>query len=209
MTITDPAVSLWDGVESFDAEAVDEALADLLRDLPLQRAVSEVILPFLQEIGDRWESGTLSVAHEHFFTSLLTRRLTTLATSSATRRVGAPVVILGCPPGERHEIALLCFGLLLGEQGCRVRYLGADTPVTAIVGAARTSAADAVVLAATRRTALTAHASALRKLGERHTVYVAGRGADHEVAHLVGAQLLPPDPVAAVGALAVRGTPQG
>ena len=128
MTTTDPAVSLWDGVESFDAEAVDRALSDLLRDLPLQRAVNEVILPFLQEIGDRWESGTLSVAHEHFFTGLLTRRLSTLATSTTTRREGAPVVVLGCPPGERHEIALLCFGLLLGEQGCRVRYLGADTP---------------------------------------------------------------------------------
>lgn len=203
MAITDPTARLWAGVESFDAEAVDLALTDLLRDLPLQRAVSEVILPFLQEIGDRWEAGSLSVAHEHFFTSLLTRRLSNLAPSSTSRRDGAPVVVLGCPPGERHEIALLCFGLLLGEEGFRVRYLGADTPVTSIVGAARTSAADAVVLAATRRTALTAHASVLRKLGERHAIYVAGRGADEEVARLVGARLLPPDPVAALEALAV------
>lgn len=95
-------------------------------------------------------------------------------------------------------MVLLCFGLLLGERGARVRYLGADTPVPAIVGAVRTSAADALVLAATRSTALTAGATALEKLGERHRVYVAGRGADEEVARVVGGRLLPADPVAAV-----------
>lgn len=200
MTITDPTVSLWAGVESFDAEAIDLALSQLLLHLPLDRAVSEAILPLLQEVGARWETGNLSIAHEHFLTGLVMRRLSVLA-PRPTVTSGAPVVVLACPPGERHEIALLCFGLLLGEQGFRVRYLGADTPVTSVVAAARASAADAVVLAATRRTALTAHASTLRKLGERHAVYVAGRGADAEVAELVGGTLLPTDHAAAVDAL--------
>ena len=204
MTIADPSVSLWEGLQSFDAAAIDQALTELLRDLPLQRAVTEVVLPFLAEVGERWEAGSLSVAHEHFFTGMLMQRLSLLAPPPGAAAADAPVVVLACPPAERHEIALLCFGLLLGERGCRVRYLGGDTPITSVVAAARTAGADAVVLAATRRTALTAHATTLRKLAEKHDVYVAGRGADDEVARLVGGRLLPPDPVAAIDVLAQR-----
>lgn len=199
MTPTDEMARLWAAVESYDAEAVDVALADLLESQPLPSAITDFVLPFLAEVGERWEAGTLSVAHEHFFTSLLTRRLSAL-TPTATSGDG-PVVVLACPPGERHEIVLFCFGLLLGERGCRVRFLGADTPVPAIVAAVRASSADALVVSATRRTALTSHATALHKLAERHVVYVAGNGADEEVARSLGARLLPPDPARAVEVL--------
>lgn len=199
MTPTDEMARLWAAVESYDAEAVDVALADLLASRPLASAITDCVLPFLVEVGDRWEAGTLSVAHEHFFTSLLTRRLAAL--TPATPPADGPVVVLACPPGERHEIVLFCFGLLLGERGFRVRFLGADTPVPAMVAAVRASSADALVVAATRRTALTSHATALHKLAERHAVHVAGNGADEEVARLLGASLLPPDPTQAVEVL--------
>jgi methanogenic corrinoid protein MtbC1 len=196
VTTADPTVSLLAAVESYDAEAIDAVLRDLLRDRPLGRAVNDVLLPFLREVGERWEAGDLSVAHEHFFTHLLTRRLSGLTSPEPVGE--GPVVVLACPPGERHEVVLLCFGLLLGERGVRARFLGADTPMTAIVGAVRTSGADALVLAAIRPTALIAHARTLNKLAEKHTVHVAGQGADAEVARVLGATLLPQDPVAAL-----------
>ena len=39
-----------------------------------------------------------------------------------------PRALLACPPGEQHELGLLCFGLLLRERGWRIAYLGAETP---------------------------------------------------------------------------------
>lgn len=192
-------VSLWAAVEAYDAEAADQALARLLWDMPLSRSVTEFLLPFLHEVGERWESGDLAVAHEHFFTSLVMRRLSAFAPVSVPD--DSPVVVLACPPGERHEIVLLCFGLLLGEYGVRVRFLGADTPITAMSGAVRTAGADALVIASTRPTALSAHATHLIRLAERHPVYVGGRGADEEVARVVGAALLPSDPVKAAEVL--------
>ena len=208
MTTSD---ELWAAVETFDAEAAEIAIAKLLWDVPLSGAVTGVVLPFLQEVGDRWEAGTISVAHEHFVSDMLRRKLVALASvppapvlEDAT--VVAPVVLLACPPGERHDMVLLCVALMLRERGVRVRFLGADTPVPAILVAARGTGADAVVLAATRPATFTSHASALRELAADRPLYAAGRGADEQTLAEIGALPLPADPVRAVvvlvGALA-------
>ena len=134
-----------------------------VRDVPLSGAVTGVVLPFLREVGDRWEAGTLSVAHEHFVTDMLRRTLSALSSVPPHRccedaSAPSPVVLLACPPGERHDLVLLCVALMLRERGVRARFLGADTPIPAILAASRVAGADAVVLAATRPTAFTAHA---------------------------------------------------
>ena len=147
------------------------------------------------------------MAHEHFASNLLRRRLSALSQQQEvlpTPGQRRPRVLLACPPGERHDLVLLCFSLLLGEQGWRTLFLGADTPVTALVSAARTVGADADVLAATRPTALTAHSTSLARLAVDHPVFIAGRGADEEVARVVGARLLPADLVEALDPLGPR-----
>lgn len=53
---------------------VEIAIANFLWDVPLSGAVVGVVLPFLQEVGERWEAGTLSVAHEHFVSDMLRRK---------------------------------------------------------------------------------------------------------------------------------------
>ena len=200
MESPDALRDLWSAVDQFDAEAAELALDALLWDVPLSGAVASVVLPFLRELGDRWEEGRLSVGHEHFASNLVRRRLGTLTPRHAVepRPAQGPVVLLACPPGERHDMVLLCVALMLGERGARVRFLGADTPVPSLVAAARTTAADAVVLSATRDTALTAHATSLSRLGQLHPLYVGGRGTDPQVAGDTGSQLLPRDPVRAV-----------
>ncbi|MDR7255640.1 methanogenic corrinoid protein MtbC1 [Nocardioides sp. BE266] len=194
---------LWAAVETFDGEVADDTLAGLLWERDLSEAIMQVVLPFLAELGDRWEEGQLSVAHEHFISNLLRRWLWayTGRPRQAAETADGPVVLLACPPGERHDLVLLCFSLLLGENGARTRFLGADTPMPAIVAAARTARADAVVIAATRDTALTAHAAAISRLAVEHPVFVAGRGATQGVAEQLNAHHLPHDPVAAVSFL--------
>lgn len=204
MDVNEHSSDLWTGIAEFDEDQADVALAGLLWDLPLSEALTLVVIPFLQELGRRWETGALSVAHEHFASNLLRRRLATLA---HPREVlpgpgqHRPRALLACPPGERHDLVLLCFALLLGERGWRTLFLGADTPIAAVSAAARSTRADAVVLAATRSTSLTAHSSSLVRLVADHPVYIGGRGADDEVARVTGTRLLPADLLEAVGCL--------
>ena len=194
---------LWAAVETFDAETAEIALAKLFWDVPLSGAVTGVVLPFLRELGDRWEAGSLSVAHEHFVSDMLRRKLSALSSVPPHQvledaSAPSPVVLLACPPGERHDLVLLCVALMLRERGVRARFLGADTPIPSVLSAARAAGADAVVLAATRSTAFTAHGSTLVKLAQEHALFIAGRGADEQTVAEVGATALPQDPVRAV-----------
>ena len=203
MTITTSTGELWAAVETFDAETAEIVLAKLFWDVPLSGAVTGVVLPFLREVGDRWEAGTLSVAHEHFVSDMLRRKLSALSSVPPQQvledaSAPSPVVLLACPPGERHDLVLLCVALMLRERGVRARFLGADTPSPAVLSAARAAGADAVVLAATRSTAFTANGSSLLRLADERPLYLAGRGADEQTVAEVGATALPDDPVRAV-----------
>ena len=207
VAVSDPLPDLWAGIEGFDEARADGALVGLLWDVPLAEALTRVVMPFLEELGERWDDGTLSVAHEHFASELVRRRLTALVHQHALLPVQGrrrPRVVLACPPGERHDLVLLCFALLLGENGWRTTFLGADTPIDALAAAAREADVDAIVLASTVTSRLSAHHEALVELAGDHPVYVAGRGADVEIARVLGARLLPDDLADAVDHLVPR-----
>jgi DNA-binding transcriptional MerR regulator len=199
---TDPPMlvaQLLDAVTALDEDRAHAVLDTAFTERSVESAIIDVLLPLFVRVGEMWELGRIGIAQEHFASSLVRRRLGAL---SLTWGVGnGPVAVLACPPGEFHDIVLLSFGVLLGRAGWRVRYLGPDTPVHSLAAAARLTAADAVVLACRRPSGFRAHASALRRLGDEHPVWLAGRGATPRVLEEIGVNHLGADLVAAVGEL--------
>ncbi|MFQ6171421.1 MerR family transcriptional regulator [Oryzobacter sp. R7] len=190
---------LLDAVTALDEDRAHAVLDTAFLERSVESAIIDVTLPLLRRIGEMWELGRIGVAQEHFASSLLRRRLGAL---SLTWGVGSgPVAVLACPPGEFHDIVLLGFGVLLGRAGWRIRYLGPDTPVHSLAGAARIAQADAVILACRRPSGFRAHGAALRRLGEQYPLWLAGRGATPRVLEEVGVGLLGPDLLAAVAEL--------
>ena len=116
--------------EAFDATRFD-ALLDAAFTFGQLTAIRDVVLPTLVEIGSRWASADITVGHEHFASHLIERRLLALAKGWEAGR--GPLALLACPSGERHTLGLVCFGLLLGDRGWRIAYLGADTPVEQVI----------------------------------------------------------------------------
>ena len=112
-----------------------------------------------------------------------------------------PLAVLACPPGERHDIPLLCLGLLLGRRGWRVRFLGADTPAPDLAAACRDLRPEALVLSSTTTTRLRGAVDDLADQQDRPRILFGGGGATEEVAEPVGAALLPRDLVEAADAL--------
>ena len=107
-------------------DGYDEAGAELVVDEVLDRfalddAIATVLMPFLVQVGDRWESGELSVTQEHFASHIVRSRLSAIAAGMPAEPDG-PTVVVACPPGERHDIALLAFSILLRREGWKVRY---------------------------------------------------------------------------------------
>ena len=125
------------------------ALDQLFRAFALPFALSEVILPFLHQLGERWAAAEATIAQEHFASNVLGGRLRAL-TRGWGNGVG-PRAVLACPPGERHELGLLCFGLALREHGWRITYLGAETPLREITDALGELSPSVVVLSAISR----------------------------------------------------------
>lgn len=186
---------LREAVDRFDEPAAHAVLDALRARVDLESVIADVLLPFLRELGDRWERPEITVAHEHFASQLIRRRLAALASTWATGT--GPVAVLACPPGERHDIPMLCFGVLLGRTGWRIRYLGQDTPIDALTAACDLIDPDLVVLASTRETAFEAQANELTKLADRYLVAIAGRGSHRRLAQELGTELLPQDVVEA------------
>ncbi|HEY1537944.1 MAG TPA: MerR family transcriptional regulator [Solirubrobacteraceae bacterium] len=203
-TPTNPAAmvtALVDAVETFDATRFD-ILLDAAFSLGRLTAIRDVILPALVEIGARWELMQLSVGHEHFASHLIERRLLGLA--QGWESGAGPLALLACPAGERHTLGLVCFGLVLADQGWRIAYLGADTPIEQVASVGDSMTPDAVILCARDARHLTDNAAEIRDLAAcRHTI-VAGNGASADLARRLGAQLAEGDPVVTALWLAER-----
>ena len=163
-------------LEQLDDAAAHAAFDRLLADYSTRAVLAGVVLPLLRELGAGWERGEISVAQEHFASNLLRGRLLGLARGwdrGAGRRA-----LLACPPGERHDLGLVIFGLALRELGWRITFLGADTPPDTVVETAQRLEPEALVLAVTDAARLDGVAETAARLSDtRTTIWIGGSGA--------------------------------
>jgi DNA-binding transcriptional MerR regulator len=195
------ASELVAALDRFDETGAQRAFDRLLAALTLDVVLRDVLVPYLHDLGERWEYGQATVAQEHFASNLLRGRLMALA--RVWDRGGGPRALLACAEGELHDLPLLAFGLVLREHGWRISYLGADTPVASVVEAARTLAPDAVVVSGTTSGTLEGIATRLREVALAAPLYLAGAAADPRVARRAHGSYLAGDPVSAAEALAL------
>ena len=162
-------------LSAFDEARAHAVLDELLSTATLDSILSDVLIPFLRELGKRWERGEITVAQEHFASSVLRGRLLGLA-RGWNRGIG-PRVLLSCAPGEQHDLGLVAFGLALRARGFRILYLGADTPIESVAQTARAAHPHAVVVSAVSAERFKEIAGALRELAAEYPVYLGGAGA--------------------------------
>lgn len=190
---------LMDALGAFDELAAHRALDRGIAAYSTEALLAEVVIPALRETESRWREGAISVGQEHFASNLIRGRLLALARGWGGGE--GPLALLACPPGEAHDIGLICIGLLLRQRGWRITFLGADTPLETIAVAARRTEPEVIVLPA-------ASPESVERLGEAAPldlgapVLIGGAGASTELAEALGARLLGGDIVAAAAAIA-------
>ena len=182
---------------AYDEAAAHAILDEALAGFSLETVLRDLVLPVLREIGAEWERGKLEVAQEHFASNLVRERL--LALARLWGRGGGPLAILACAPGERHEIGLIAFGLVLRSHGWRILFLGADTPIATLRRAAETTDPRLVVVASMDSALLEAQSSELRRLGRSVPLVVSGAGASEKLCTRLRVDRLDGDLVAAAG----------
>ena len=199
----DLTLALRQALDRFDEPAAQAVLDRLLAELSLPTVLRYVVLPYLRELGARWENGTASVAQEHFASFVLRGRLAGLARGWGSGR--GPRAVLACPPHELHDLALMVFGIVLNRQGWRIDYLGTSTPTSELVRAAEETSADLVVVAASTAEVFEPIQAELADLAKRVPLALAGAGATPELAATVGARHFVGDPVSEAEQLARAG----
>jgi DNA-binding transcriptional MerR regulator len=191
---------LRDALDRFDAAEANAAFDRLFASFLPDTVLSDVVLPYLRDLGERWDEGSATVGQEHFASNLIRTRLAALA--RGWEGGGGPLALLACAPGELHDLPLLVFGLALRARGWRLVYLGADTPGESLADAARQLEPALVVVCSVLRSRFRRAESSLVEIARRHRLAVAGAGASQSLADSLGCSWISDDPVAAAQRLA-------
>jgi DNA-binding transcriptional MerR regulator len=186
----------------FDESAAQAVLDRLLGGLSLDVVVRDVLVPYLHDLGDRWQRGEISVAQEHFASNVVRGRLMSLARGWG--RGSGPLAVLACTEDEQHDLPLLMFGLLLRTYGWRIDYLGADTPLSSLVQAVREIAPVVVVVSGTTPGLLDGQSAGLQEVASIAPLYVAGAAASEDLARRSNGTYLGGDMFAAAELLVAR-----
>lgn len=107
----------------FDSNKAHELINEAFSLYTIDKTVIDILGPILIKVGDLWEEGSITTAHEHFASSFLRSRIEGLS-NSFPHSSFLPKAIAVCGPGEKHELGLLIYTLYLRRKGFEVIFLG-------------------------------------------------------------------------------------
>jgi DNA-binding transcriptional MerR regulator len=194
------AQELREALDELDEGAAQSALDGVLAEFSTETVLTDLVLPYLHELGERWASGEASVGQEHFASQLIRGRLLGLA--RGWDRGAGPRALLACAPGEQHDLGLIALGVALRARGWRITYLGQDTPLETLAESARSLGPLAIVISSVSPDRLSTSGAELRRLADIAHVWLAGPGASDALAKKTRATFLEVDPVAAADRVA-------
>jgi len=193
--------------DTYDEEGVQAALDDGFQALGLETMLREVVLPALAAVGLDWEKDPRAISREHFASNLIRARLLSLA--RLWGRGTGPLALLACPSGERHDIGLVAFGLVLRSHGWRIVFLGADVPLATLEETVREAVPDLTVLASFDSGLLESQTQAIRSLATDARVMLAGPAATDSACSRLGVARLGGEIVTAANEVGRAGWQRG
>jgi MerR family transcriptional regulator, light-induced transcriptional regulator len=107
----------------FDSTNAHELINQAFSLYTIDKTVIDLLGPILIKVGDLWEEGSITTAHEHFASSFIRSRIEGLS-NSFLHSSFLPKAIAVCGPGEKHELGLLIYTLYLRRKGFEVIFLG-------------------------------------------------------------------------------------
>ncbi|GAC1445525.1 MAG: hypothetical protein NVSMB52_06880 [Chloroflexota bacterium] len=115
---------LLDAIIQMDEASVAQVVSEALVVAGVEEVSLQLLQPVLYEVGDLWARGEISVTAEHVGSNLIRTHLTQLVRISPSPM--RETVMVGCAPGEHHDIGALMLSLFLRRRGFHVIYAGAN-----------------------------------------------------------------------------------
>jgi methanogenic corrinoid protein MtbC1 len=169
------------------AEAADIIMSAINNQVSIRDIYLGVFKPCLYEVGRLWQTGQITIAHEHYFsaaTQLIMSELYPLIHRQANKN--GRIAVAACVAGELHEIGLRMSADLLELEGWRTYYLGANMPAMSIIEIAGEKKAQILALSM----CLPINGPALRAL-----ISLAREKLGNQVKIIIGGYIISADPV--------------
>lgn len=114
----------------FDKVLFNDTYYKLLLKKTFREVFMEVFVPFLNDIGFLWQTGTILPMHEHFISNLIVQKIQ-IKTEELQYRIKQSKItyVLFLPENETHELGLLYLNYELILRGHKVIYLGQSVPI--------------------------------------------------------------------------------
>lgn len=133
------------GVIEFDEAVLENVYNEAMSLYPVNVVTQRLLMPLLEQLGDRWEKEITGVAEEHFFSVYMRNKLGARFHHRNLQNTG-PRIVAACLPGEQHEFGLLLFSLSAHSRGYRVILLGSDMPISQLPAVVKRTHSQAIVL---------------------------------------------------------------
>jgi DNA-binding transcriptional MerR regulator len=130
----------------FDERGLEAVLDEMFARGSFEAVATELVMPALVALGEGWQQGRIDVAAEHAAAGAVQRRLGMAFLAAGSPGDDQDVVLVGLPPGARHELGALAFATTARRAGVGVRFLGADLPLQDWLDAAARASAVAVAI---------------------------------------------------------------
>jgi MerR family transcriptional regulator, light-induced transcriptional regulator len=175
----------------YDGPATEEILDDIFSRGSFEWAMETVVFPALEKVGIAWEAGELSVAAEHAASQAVFRRVAMFYEAAA--RATTSEVVVGLPPGARHDLGALAFAVAARRLGIGILFLGADVPIDSWLSVTQDSGATYAVIAVPTPADVESATKVVRALrgAESAVTCLAGGSAAHYLPDELGAVTLP------------------
>ncbi len=131
----------------FDEKRAERVIGEAFALYPLDEVFFKLIQPSMVEIGEQWHQGKISVTAEHFATQFVRRKISSIFNTYSITE-GRGVILVGCAPGEQHDVGALLLAVLLVRHGWQVVYLGPQVPLKDLLDTIQRLQPDMVCLSA-------------------------------------------------------------
>jgi methanogenic corrinoid protein MtbC1 len=135
--------ALYRAAFALDSVMVEDRIRSAIADIGIERAWQEDIVPLLQKVGENWADSGLGVEVEHLLTEIIKR---ILRPTQVKNPVNSRPVLLAAIGDELHSLAIKALAASLAQRDIQSYFLGARTPLDALIAMVKRSAPPAIFL---------------------------------------------------------------
>ena len=125
-----------------DVERFEAVLDNYIMARGFEKAIPQIIFPYLEKVGILWLTNHINPAQEHLVTNIIRQKLLVAIDSTNCPVISNKNVLLFLPEGEYHELGLLFVYYILKSRGVGVIYLGCNISLTDVEYVAITKKPD-------------------------------------------------------------------